>query len=338
MDKSPDAFRTISEVSDWLDTPAHVLRFWESRFTQLKPVKRAGGRRYYRPGDMALLGGIKKLLHDDGLTIRGVQKILREQGVRYVATLGPETLAPGGDAADAVTLAPRTADIVLDEAEYGTPEVIVAWQQDKIRDSGRATPPSSQPDEAPEAPMHLDAPEVIDTPLTAALYTLPHREALAEIPAEELADLEFGLSESEDMAIPEELEGEWAAILAEEAAARVASPPLHPQVQPDLFSLDEEEAEAAANPDDPDRGEIDLPGQVLATSPIAAADAPSRSRPVRDLPADTDPGPGPVSVAMLVRHMQASKSLVQAAQLRPLYARLVEMRKRRNLPVATDRQ
>ncbi|MFN3845760.1 MAG: MerR family transcriptional regulator [Paracoccaceae bacterium] len=85
MNKSPDAFRTISEVADLLETPAHVLRFWESRFPQIRPVKRAGGRRYYRPADVALLTGIKRLLHDDGLTIRGVQKILREQGVRHVS-------------------------------------------------------------------------------------------------------------------------------------------------------------------------------------------------------------------------------------------------------------
>ncbi|WP_245867107.1 MerR family transcriptional regulator, partial [Oceaniglobus roseus] len=89
MDKSPDAFRTISEVAEWLDVPTHVLRFWESRFSQIKPVKRAGGRRYYRPSDMELLGGIKKLLHEDGLTIRGVQKLLREEGVRHVAALSP---------------------------------------------------------------------------------------------------------------------------------------------------------------------------------------------------------------------------------------------------------
>ncbi|WP_235855940.1 MerR family transcriptional regulator [Mesobaculum littorinae] len=89
MEKSPDAFRTISEVAEWLDVPTHVLRFWESRFTQVKPVKRAGGRRYYRPADMELLGGIKRLLHDDGMTIRGVQKILREQGVRHVISLSP---------------------------------------------------------------------------------------------------------------------------------------------------------------------------------------------------------------------------------------------------------
>jgi len=87
MNKSPDAFRTISEVAELLDTPAHVLRFWESRFPQIKPVKRAGGRRYYRPADMALLAGIRRLLHEEGLTIRGVQKILREQGVRHVSGL-----------------------------------------------------------------------------------------------------------------------------------------------------------------------------------------------------------------------------------------------------------
>lgn len=87
MDKSPDAFRTISEVAEWLDTPAHVFRFWESRFSQIKPIKRAGGRRYYRPTDMLLLGGIKKLLHDGGMTIKGVQKILREKGVKHVQSL-----------------------------------------------------------------------------------------------------------------------------------------------------------------------------------------------------------------------------------------------------------
>ncbi len=87
MGKSADAFRTISEVAEWLDTPAHVLRFWESKFTQVKPVKRAGGRRYYRPADMRLLGGIKKLLHEDGMTIKGAQKILREQGVKHVSSL-----------------------------------------------------------------------------------------------------------------------------------------------------------------------------------------------------------------------------------------------------------
>ncbi len=93
MDKSPDAFRTISEVAEVLETPAHVLRFWESRFPQIRPVKRAGGRRYYRPSDVALLAGIKRLLHDEGLTIRGVQKILRDQGVRHVAGLSDDSVS-----------------------------------------------------------------------------------------------------------------------------------------------------------------------------------------------------------------------------------------------------
>jgi DNA-binding transcriptional MerR regulator len=105
MEKSPEAFRTISEVAELLETPAHVLRFWESRFPQIRPVKRAGGRRYYRPSDVALLSGIKRLLHEDGLTIRGVQKILQEQGVKHVAGLideeAEESLAAEVEAAPA---------------------------------------------------------------------------------------------------------------------------------------------------------------------------------------------------------------------------------------------
>ena len=84
MDKAPDAFRTISEVADELDIPQHVLRFWESRFPQIKPMKRAGGRRYYRPDDVDLLRGIRHLLYGEGYTIRGVQRILREQGPKIV--------------------------------------------------------------------------------------------------------------------------------------------------------------------------------------------------------------------------------------------------------------
>lgn len=84
MEKAPEAFRTISEVADELEVPKHVLRFWEAKFAQLKPMKRGGGRRYYRPEDVALLRGIRFLLYNDGYTIRGVQKILREHGPRYV--------------------------------------------------------------------------------------------------------------------------------------------------------------------------------------------------------------------------------------------------------------
>ena len=87
MDKAPDAFRTISEVAGDLDIPQHVLRFWETRFTQIKPMKRSGGRRYYRPDDVDLLRGIRHLLYSEGYTIRGVQRILKEHGIKAVQGL-----------------------------------------------------------------------------------------------------------------------------------------------------------------------------------------------------------------------------------------------------------
>ena len=88
MNKSPDAFRTISEVAEDLDVPQHVLRFWESRFAQIKPLKRGGGRRYYRPEDIDLLRGIRHLLYGEGYTIKGVQRILKAEGLRFVQSIG----------------------------------------------------------------------------------------------------------------------------------------------------------------------------------------------------------------------------------------------------------
>jgi DNA-binding transcriptional MerR regulator len=104
LDKAPDAFRTISEVADDLDIPQHVLRFWETRFAQIKPMKRSGGRRYYRPDDVDLLRGIRRLLYGEGYTIRGVQRILKEHGVKSVqglvdgSTALPALGMPGDDA------------------------------------------------------------------------------------------------------------------------------------------------------------------------------------------------------------------------------------------------
>jgi DNA-binding transcriptional MerR regulator len=94
LDKAPDAFRTISEVADDLDIPQHVLRFWETRFTQIKPMKRSGGRRYYRPDDVDLLRGIRRLLYGEGYTIRGVQRILKENGIKAVQGLVDGAAAP----------------------------------------------------------------------------------------------------------------------------------------------------------------------------------------------------------------------------------------------------
>jgi len=93
LDKAPDAFRTISEVAQELDIPQHVLRFWETRFSQIKPMKRSGGRRYYRPDDVDLLKGIRRLLYGEGYTIRGVQRILKEHGVKSVQGLADSAAA-----------------------------------------------------------------------------------------------------------------------------------------------------------------------------------------------------------------------------------------------------
>jgi DNA-binding transcriptional MerR regulator len=93
MEKSPDAFRTISEVADDLDLPQHVLRFWETRFSQIKPMKRGGGRRYYRPQDIELIKGIRHMLYDQGYTIKGVQKLLRENGNQFLVAIGSGNLA-----------------------------------------------------------------------------------------------------------------------------------------------------------------------------------------------------------------------------------------------------
>jgi DNA-binding transcriptional MerR regulator len=114
MEKSPDAFRTISEAADELDLPQHVLRFWETRFSTIKPLKRGGGRRYYRPEDVLLLKGIRHLLYDQGFTIKGVQKILKDQGVRHVAAIGNggavESLPPPSSADERMEAAVGLAD------------------------------------------------------------------------------------------------------------------------------------------------------------------------------------------------------------------------------------
>ncbi|MBZ8119259.1 MerR family transcriptional regulator [Roseovarius sp. LXJ103] len=148
MSKSADAFRTISEVADWLGIPAHVLRFWESKFTQVKPVKRAGGRRYYRPADMQLLGGIRKLLHDEGMTIKGVQKIMREQGVKHVMALSPPMDIDDSLGMDEITLE------VAPEAEEERGQVLSFGRSGGEKPTERAVrkpEPVSEPDLEPEA-------------------------------------------------------------------------------------------------------------------------------------------------------------------------------------------
>jgi DNA-binding transcriptional MerR regulator len=125
--KSPQAFRTISEVAIELDVPQHVLRFWESRFAQVRPVKRAGGRRYYRPEDVELLRGIRALLYSEGYTIKGVQKVLRERGLRFVAEVGRGELhPPASEAPSADILRLDRCEPSLAEEEREKLEILLA--------------------------------------------------------------------------------------------------------------------------------------------------------------------------------------------------------------------
>jgi DNA-binding transcriptional MerR regulator len=120
MEKSPDAYRTIREVADSMDLPQHVLRFWETRFPQIRPLKRAGGRRYYRPDDIERLRLIRRLLYDEGYTIKGVQKLFKEQGVQALASGGqpptgvPDELADVGEAASQIGAPIEASEIERD--------------------------------------------------------------------------------------------------------------------------------------------------------------------------------------------------------------------------------
>ena len=118
MAKGPDAFRTISEAADELHVPQHVLRFWETRFSFIRPMKRAGGRRFYRPQDIAVLRGVRRLLHDEGYTIKGVQKLHREQGVRRLIAAGEGQPAP--------SMPPKPADKGPSPAASGDTSALLA--------------------------------------------------------------------------------------------------------------------------------------------------------------------------------------------------------------------
>ncbi len=157
MDKAPDAFRTISEVAEDLDVPQHVLRFWESRFAQIRPMKRGGGRRYYRPDDVDLLRGIRHLLYGEGYTIRGVQRILREQGGRFVQSVwrdgAPQPDRHAAQGADEDDSAQPDESIGLDAdeddegSEHEGPEA--ALQAPRVV---RVTPPARIKGDGAEAP------------------------------------------------------------------------------------------------------------------------------------------------------------------------------------------
>lgn len=137
VDKSPDAFRTISEAADELDLPQHVLRFWETRFSTIKPLKRGGGRRYYRPEDVLLLKGIRHLLYDQGFTIKGVQRILKDHGARHVMAI-----AQGGTLDESV---PTAGDFEPEYEDFEPQAALPAPDED----GGERLPVAPVPRSAP---------------------------------------------------------------------------------------------------------------------------------------------------------------------------------------------
>ncbi|MEM6941072.1 MAG: MerR family transcriptional regulator [Pseudomonadota bacterium] len=275
MGKSPDAFRTISEVAEWLGVQAHVLRFWESKFTQVKPIKRAGGRRYYRPNDMLLIGGIRKLLHEDGLTIKGVQKILRENGVAHVVALSQpldemtaSQLAEMGQdaavgAADNVVTLQHAGDAATAPEARAEEPVEVPLTPEPAQ-SELALPPS---EETPTVEHRAEAPQAVEvepatqaTAETAPSEDIPAgmdeapvaQEAQPAPPADLPAFLRRPMSEPEasepssdaqPRATAEELCEPEAETLSESAV-----PPAKPRIidMPPITALDEVEARASA--------------------------------------------------------------------------------------------
>ena len=184
VDKAPDAFRTISEVAGELDVPQHVLRFWESRFREIKPLKRGGGRRYYRPDDVALLRGIRHLLYGEGYTIRGVQRILREHSVKFVQTVWqPGAPQPArGRSEDGETAADEIDGHALEVIEPDRGRKLLNLLPSLLADDGLRTEPS-------------DAREPRAVPGQRITPPLPSQTG---VPREDLRKLRAALNELEE--------------------------------------------------------------------------------------------------------------------------------------------
>ncbi|WP_233495519.1 MerR family transcriptional regulator [Rhodosalinus halophilus] len=336
-EKSPDAFRTISEVAEWLDTPAHVLRFWESKFTQVKPVKRAGGRRYYRPSDMQLIGGIKRLLHDEGMTIKGVQKLLREKGVRHVAGYSPPLEGEG----DVIEAAPPASGTVVpfepaqaeapEPAETeaaGPPAAAAAPEGDGTGDQETEAPPFAARDGSVDAEV---TPAEADTQVEAADAAPTTEEPATAHATAEPADADQGQ-------LPEAPTAEE----EEPAAAPAASESAEPAQQAEHFPA------AAAQPEP---GDGPAPGPILAPAgdlpsflrrgtrserPTTGASQPRPRDPMRvDLPPDPDDDaleapPGPLSQIARLRALRPDA----ARAMQPHLAALAALQDRRKAGTA----
>jgi DNA-binding transcriptional MerR regulator len=343
MEKSPDAFRTISEVAEKLNVPAHVLRFWESRFPQIKPVKRAGGRRYYRRADIDLLDGIRKLLHDDGMTIRGVQKILREDGIRRVVDQGrmPDdgakieavpTQAGGDDTGDTRSpLAPGRADATPPSpAPADTEASSAAGPQDRAwRPETSASAPSSS-DLAATAVGSRDLKGRQGPDEAAESHRSRAPDAVSPASPTDPASPGPGSAEVAEGAAPPS-----ARAGAEDIERQPASTPVEPASPPDA-----PEAPMAEDvqPDE-DESRV-VPFARPAAEPVPGP-APGASSDTADRAADADQGParrpdnpeiGPDpdddDPAFALPPLDLSRIAADPARLRPLYDRLVTVRRK----------
>ncbi len=286
MAKSADAFRTISEVAEWLETPAHVLRFWESKFSQVKPVKRAGGRRYYRPGDMELLGGIKRLLHDEGMTIKGVQKLLRDRGVAHVSALSPRAIGGEDDAiAEAMeTDATETANdgaetaLIADApfAENAEPSAAEPATVLPFRSAQPETAPA--PDDAPAEPGPTPEPR-----------TEPRVEQRDQVPEPEAEDHQDTLAVSGEATLPpsaDDTADETDSAPAQNADLDTAESPPPAESDAGIVSETDDAPVQSDNPVSEQPPEADAPAE---NTDLPAKSEPQAPRPLSvDVPADPD--------------------------------------------------
>lgn len=344
MGKSPDAFRTISEVADWLGIQAHVLRFWESKFTQVKPVKRAGGRRYYRPADMLLLGGIKKLLHDDGLTIKGVQKILREEGMSHVSDMsGPLDEATSAQIEEKPVVA---APLPVPDAAPEEKGVVLSFEAPAVEDLADDVPTT-----APEGPTPASLDDMMQETPAAAAEELPQAVDAEPSPIDATDAQEPSLVQADEVSPAEDVQPQAAAPVAEpvetkpepeediapadlDTPVREDAPVTDPETSLPAFlrrPLDPETAPAAtdnasAEPD-PVEEITPTPEPIAAKTP--APDAPKSTPKPRiiDIAPFTPEAEFNVSQSVLTSAYRLRRSSPKAAaQIRPLLARLTTLR------------
>ena len=332
MPKSPDAFRTISEVAEWLDIQAHVLRFWESKFTQVKPIKRAGGRRYYRPDDMLLLGGIKKLLHDDGLTIKGVQKILREEGMNHVAALSaplddlmpsdlsvdhPDTIDMPASLTDAPVAAEPQNVVLPFEPARAASVVKPDPENEGVQKPAPTTADDTEPDvpdedqaTAPAAVAENVSPEPDETPRDAAAVT-PEPQAPVTIDEDDATPVPVAASDEQQAQTPQDATRQDNASEPDPLPTFLRRPLTDPAdaTPTDDTPTDDKPADKTRADDTPDAPEV--------------AEAPAAKPRLVDLPPLPAEDQIPASPGLLTKALQGKRFSKETAQdVAPLLARL----------------